>query len=117
MGRVHLETFHDVRKRGRGGHEMHMVFQNYVAIDLEAPVLLQEAPTIQENLYRFWPRENREPANDRAGHEVGIFGLEDAVTAPTHGAYSTAKQSFGKCVPKQSLVTRETDFLLDDLKV
>src|SRR2546427_11921610 len=94
MGRVHLETFHDVRKRGRGGHEMHMVFQNYVAIDLEAPVLLQEAPTIQENLYRFWPRENREPANDRAGHEVGIFRFENAVARTSHSESYKTKRSF-----------------------
>ena len=108
---------------------MQVVFQHYIAVQHEFAVLPEEVPAIKDDLDRLRAGKDGEPTHDRAGQEVGIFGLAEAVAAARHGGrYSTKwgfagggawtgggsaedggwtrNRSFADGVPKQSLGTR-----------
>src|SRR5439155_20937155 len=71
--------------------------------------LAQESPGIEDNLNGIGTGEHREPADDRAGQEIGRLVLEDAVAGAGH--WKDTKQSFGGGFPNgvwepESLGTR-----------
>jgi len=59
--------------------QVQVVLKNHVAEQCEVLVLLQVLPRVEDDLHCFVTRENREPADDRPGHEVRILGLAEAV--------------------------------------
>jgi hypothetical protein len=71
-----------------------------------ATTWLEEAPGIVDQVEGLGACKDGGPADDGAGHEVGVCGFEDAIAAAGHGGYGIAKQSFGDCVPKRSWGTR-----------
>jgi len=85
---------------------MKVILQNDIAIKPKLPLLLKEAPRIEDDLDRLRPRENRNPTDDRASQEVRILRFENPVTSASHGGVIGGNGVSMKGVPKRSLGTR-----------
>src|SRR5207253_671699 len=96
-----------------GCNEMKMVFQDDIAIKEEMSVLLEESPGIEDDLDRLGSRENRNPADYRAGHEIGILGFEDPVARASHGGVIGRNGVFRKAFPNGVWERGEVPFVAD----
>src|SRR5690348_14253379 len=65
-------------------NQVQMILQNDVAVENQAPLVVEKLPGIIEDLHGVRPREYREPADDGAGEEVGVVVFVGAITAACH---------------------------------
>jgi hypothetical protein len=54
---------------------VHVIFQNHITIDLDAPVLLPEDEPIQNDLHRTRSGKNGQPVEHGKGQEMGCAGV------------------------------------------
>jgi hypothetical protein len=86
---------------------MKMVLENDIAVKQEMSLLMKESPGIEDDLNRLGPSEYRNPADDRAGEEVGILGFENSVACPAHGSVIEGNGVSKKGVPKREFGNEE----------
>ena len=92
---------------------MQMVLHDDIAEDFHAALALQEAPRVEYDLHASRIREDRQPSDDGARHEVRVFGFEDAVTASAHGALPDGRQSLpGSAFPGRAWERLYVNFLI-----
>jgi hypothetical protein len=65
-------------------------------VDFQAVILLQKSPGVGDDFHVLRTSEEREPANDRCGHEVGRFRFEEPIPTACPVGPDAAKRSFGK---------------------
>jgi hypothetical protein len=85
---------------GGGSDQMQVVFYDDVAKEAEALFPAEVSPRAEYDLHRFRPREHRQPADDGAGHEVGIVIVVNPVACAGHGVSSRRETEFlGRAFP------------------
>jgi hypothetical protein len=83
-GGVRFESLHHVGQVGGCGDEMKVILEDDVTEEFEFTLALQESPRIVDDVGRLAAREDREPADDRACHEVRGLRFVDAVAGARH---------------------------------
>src|SRR5258708_29050050 len=75
---------------------MEVILQDHIPEEVQALLLLEEAPGIEHDLGRVGPGEHRQPGDDGAGQEVRLLLLPDAIARARHGSLRArdAKRSF-----------------------
>src|SRR5579884_4363634 len=76
-----------------------MVLEQDIAVKGQTVRVLEKGPGIIDDLHRFPPCENRQPAHDGAGQEVRTVGFVNAIATARHGCLP-GRGASGRAVPR-----------------
>ena len=67
--------------------EVNVVLEDDISEQHQAILILEKLPRIEHDLNGLGPGEHGQPANDRAGQEVGESGFSELTAAASHGSW------------------------------
>jgi hypothetical protein len=83
-GREPFESLHRPTQVRSRGDQVQVVFEDHEPIKRELGIRGEKSPTVEDDVDRFGPSEDGQPAVDRAGQKVRIMLFEDTVSAAGH---------------------------------
>jgi hypothetical protein len=85
LGGVAFKIPYDIGQFVSGDHQVQMVVQNNIGIELESFMLAAELEGVHENVKIGFSGEEGNPIDHCAGYEVGDAGFSNSIAA-SHGA-------------------------------
>jgi hypothetical protein len=95
LGGIVFKIPDNIRQSVTGNHQVQMVFQDDLGMDLQAFMLAAKPEGVDEKVKIGFPGEEGNPFDHRTGDEVGDAGLSDGIAASHRSRGDQgAKQSF-----------------------